>query len=137
VTNAPKAVTAKEGFYQCVSPPSTQEHHRASFGSDLTISTLETDTEGEQSSPPTTWSPQSTPGRQGKKARGEVKIRNLSVDEESDDSHARRTFGQKNATNVKVQAWEVGRGDGVKLVDVMSVSVEPYMPVGVGVGIAF
>jgi len=56
ITNAPKPVTGKEGFYQCAAPPAAED--RKSFD---TISTMSTWTTEEDPTVPTTWSPGSSP----------------------------------------------------------------------------
>lgn len=57
VTNQPRPVKGTEGFYQCV--PAGQSSDRRSFGSLGTVSTWDTDEE--ERTVPTTWSPGSTP----------------------------------------------------------------------------
>lgn len=57
VTNVPRPVRGTEGFYQCV--PAGQGSERRSFGSVGSVSTW--DTEDEERTVPTTWSPGSTP----------------------------------------------------------------------------
>ncbi|KAF7557336.1 hypothetical protein G7046_g6063 [Stylonectria norvegica] len=58
VTNLPRPVKGSEGFYQCVSPGETSRR-RPSYESVDTVSTWETD--DEDRTVPTTWSPESTP----------------------------------------------------------------------------
>lgn len=135
LTNAPQPTTAKDGFYQCMTVAHAE---RVSFDSDIdledgTLSTLPTpyeeETSGsEQPSPPTTWSPQSTPGRGSvRQITLEPKIRNLSVDEDGDLMEGnRRTFGDI----AKGENWGV-------VVEERKVMAQPYMPTGVGVGVAF
>lgn len=91
------------------------------------MSTLETDSEQEQGSPPTTWSPQSVSSHGTGVEKGEVvKIRNLSIDEDNVD-------GKHGGINV--ESWEV---ESVSVSEVRKgQQVKPYMPVGVGVGVAF
>lgn len=57
VTNQPRPVKGTEGFYQCV--PAGQSSERRSFGSVGSVSTWDTDEEDR--TVPTTWSPGSTP----------------------------------------------------------------------------
>ena len=61
VTNLPRPVTGREGFYQCVAPSGSGNGapSRRSFDSDITVTTWRT--EDEQTAPTTTWSPGSTP----------------------------------------------------------------------------
>jgi hypothetical protein len=59
ITNTPKPVTSREGFYQCLD--STAITHNASFTSISTVSTLES--ELDEPTVPTTWTPDSSPGR--------------------------------------------------------------------------
>lgn len=93
VTNTPKPVTAKEGFYQCVELAQSAPT-RMSVTSASTISTLES--ELDEPTAPTTWTPQSSPGGAGKR---DVTIRTLSMDEVRDDRSIEltrmRTFGEK------------------------------------------
>lgn len=57
VTNRPRPVKNSEGFYQIVSADGTVGHRSCE-----SIDSMSTwDTEDEERSPPTTWSPQSTP----------------------------------------------------------------------------
>jgi hypothetical protein len=92
ITNSPKPVTSREGFYQCIDlqPPA-----RTSIDTASTVSTLESELEA----PPTietTWTPESSPGRE--RAEKEVEIRALSIDsgrEESVELTRVRTFGEK------------------------------------------
>ncbi|KAM0328119.1 hypothetical protein ACHAQA_005522 [Verticillium albo-atrum] len=58
VTNLPRPVKGREGFYQCVSP--TEGVARRSFDSTATVSTWTSEDE-DQTVPTTTWSPGSTP----------------------------------------------------------------------------
>lgn len=57
VTNAPRPVKGTEGFYQCV--PAAGGIERRSFDTVNSVSTWETD--DEDRTPPTAWSPESTP----------------------------------------------------------------------------
>jgi hypothetical protein len=92
ITNSPKPVTSREGFYQCIDlqPPA-----RTSIDSESTVSMLESELEA----PPTietTWTPDSSPGRE--RTEKEVEIRTFSTDSSRDESVdlARvRTFGEK------------------------------------------
>jgi len=92
ITNSPKPVTSREGFYQCIDlqPPA-----RTSIDTASTVSTLESELEA----PPTietTWTPESSPGLE--RAEKEVEIRALSMDsgrEESVELTRVRTFGEK------------------------------------------
>lgn len=59
VTNLPRPIKGREGFYQCVTRPGGQVE-RCSFETDVTVSTWVTE-EDEQTAPTTTWSPGSTP----------------------------------------------------------------------------
>lgn len=84
ITNAPKAITSREGFYQCVSIPNGQKQRQSFDSIPSTLSTFETDRESEQPSPPTTWSPQSTPGQERVfKGAAEPRIRSMSIDEDA------------------------------------------------------
>lgn len=68
VTNAPRPVKGTEGFYQCV-PDKFSETRRTSFESFGTYSTWDSD--DEQRTAPTTWSPESTPVTKGEDPPGE------------------------------------------------------------------
>ncbi|RXG49887.1 hypothetical protein VDGE_00576 [Verticillium dahliae] len=59
VTNLPRPVKGREGFYQCVSPPEGAGGRR-SCDSTATVSTWTSEDE-DQTAPTTTWSPGSTP----------------------------------------------------------------------------
>ncbi|KAM0280927.1 hypothetical protein ACHAQH_003816 [Verticillium albo-atrum] len=59
ITNLPRPVKGREGFYQCVSPPEGAADRR-SFDSTATVSTWASEDE-DQTAPTTTWSPGSTP----------------------------------------------------------------------------
>ena len=93
VTNTPKPVTSREGFYQCVGLAQSAPT-RTSVDSVSTVSTLES--ELDEPTPPTTWTPQSSPGGAGKR---DVTIRTLSLDEVRDEKSIEltrmRTFGEK------------------------------------------
>jgi hypothetical protein len=88
VTNTPKPVTSREGFYQCVELK--QVAPNVSTMSVSTVSTLES--ELDEPTIPTTWSPNSSPGRG-------VAIRTFSMDSERQDKSLEltrmRTFGEK------------------------------------------
>jgi hypothetical protein len=97
VTNTPKPVTSRDGFYQCIDlRPSTRDRST----SVSTVSTMESDldepTIPSAWTPETTsaaWTPHSSPGHKG------VVIRNLSIDsdrgEKSVELERTRTFGEK------------------------------------------
>lgn len=57
VTNTPKPVTSREGFYQCVDPNASTRN--PSFTSVTTVSTLES--EVDEPTLPTDWTPESSP----------------------------------------------------------------------------
>lgn len=59
VTNLPRPVKGREGFYQCITPSGDGAPERRSFDTDITVTTWRT--EDEQTAPTTTWSPGSTP----------------------------------------------------------------------------
>ncbi|KAG0649452.1 hypothetical protein D0Z07_4520 [Hyphodiscus hymeniophilus] len=92
VTNMPKPVTSREGFYQCVELAHSAPT-RTSLDSVSTVSTLES--ELDEPTAPTTWTPQSSPGGVGK--TGDV--RTLSLDEvryeKSIELTRMRTFGEE------------------------------------------
>jgi hypothetical protein len=98
ITNSPKPVTSREGFYQCIDlqPPA-----QTSVDSISTVSTLESELEA----PPTietTWTPESSPGRE--RMQKEVEIRAFSMDSgrgESVDLTRVRTFGEKEGDDEK------------------------------------
>jgi hypothetical protein len=56
ITNLPRPVKGREGFYQCINP--AEDPGRRSFDTDVTVSTWET--EDEERTVPTTWSPGSS-----------------------------------------------------------------------------
>lgn len=58
VTNLPKPVTDRQGFYQCVAPAAAEGTRRSSVD---TVSTVSTWTTEEDRTMPTTWSPGSSP----------------------------------------------------------------------------
>jgi len=95
VTNSPKPVTSREGFYQCVDLQ--QAAPRASIDTVTTsVSTLES--ELDEPTVPTTWTPNSSPSRdRGEKT--DVEIRTLSMDSERNEKSIElsrvRTFGEK------------------------------------------
>lgn len=98
VTNAPKPVTSRDGFYQCIDVQG-QATTRDSFSSATTVSTLETETDVDHPSPPTTYTPYSTPGRD-QMDKAEPQIRSFSSmdserNEKSIDMVRVRTFGEK------------------------------------------
>lgn len=99
VTNAPKPVTSRDGFYQCIDVHGQATTTRDSFSSATTVSTLETETEVEHPSPPTTYTPYSTPGRD-EMDKAEPEIRAFaSIDYERNEKSIEmvrvRTFGEK------------------------------------------
>lgn len=59
VTNLPRPIKGREGFYQCIAPSGDGAPDRRSFDTDITVTTWRT--EDEQTAPTTTWSPGSTP----------------------------------------------------------------------------
>lgn len=63
VTNAPRAVRERDGFYQCM-PPAHDVGRRESFDTVSSQSTWETE---EEQTAPTTWSPGSTPAARQEK----------------------------------------------------------------------
>ena len=91
VTNTPKPVTSRDGFYQCIELKNT-----VSTVSVSTVSTMESELDAPTI--PTTWSPHSSPGRFEKK---DVLIRTFSMDSEvsridkSIELTRVRTFGEK------------------------------------------
>jgi hypothetical protein len=98
VTNTPKPVTSREGFYQCIE---LSQAPRRSIDSVSTVSTLESDVD--EPTIPTTWTPESTPGE----FKQDVKIRTLSMDSERQEKSIEltrmRTFGEKGAE----ESWKV------------------------------
>jgi hypothetical protein len=100
VTNTPKPVTSREGFYQCVElRPSTT---RISTTSMSTVSTLES--ELDEPTIETTWTPDSSPG-----PKRDVTIRTFSMDSERNEKSIEltreRTFGEKEIDNT--QTWRM------------------------------
>lgn len=93
VTNTPKPVTSREGFYQCIELKQTPAN--TSTTSVSTISTLES--ELDEPTIPTTWTPHSSPGRGPMK--DEFTIRALSIDSERQEKSIEltrmRTFGEQ------------------------------------------
>ena len=93
VTNTPKPVTSREGFYSCVDLRPSTQHTRSSSLS--TVSTFESELE-EPTIP--TWSPDSTPGSDHRKQQ-EFTIRELSMDSDRNEKSIEltrvRTFGEK------------------------------------------
>jgi hypothetical protein len=93
VTNTPKQVTIREGFYQCVDLKQPQAN--VSTLSVSTVSTLESELDAPTI--PTTWSPHSSPGGAPRKA--DVTIRTMSMDSDRNEKSIEltrlRTFGEK------------------------------------------
>ncbi|KUJ10328.1 uncharacterized protein LY89DRAFT_740056 [Mollisia scopiformis] len=92
VTNTPKALTSREGFYQCVDLQ--QSSRRVSTSTVSTVSTLES--ELDEPTIPTTWTPDSSPGIGHKR---DVQIRQFSIESERNEKSLEltkvRTFGEK------------------------------------------
>lgn len=92
VTNTPKPITSREGFYQCVDLNKVAPN--ISTMSVSTVSTLES--ELDEPTIPTTWTPHSSPGRGPK---NDVAIRALSIDSDRNEKSLEltrvRTFGEK------------------------------------------
>ncbi|EKD19719.1 hypothetical protein MBM_01671 [Drepanopeziza brunnea f. sp. 'multigermtubi' MB_m1] len=107
ITNVPKPVTSREGFYQCINLGPTMHARR---NSDSTVSTLESDVD--EPSIPTTWSPDSSP-RSNYKQRN-VAIRTLSVDSDRNEKSIEmtrvRTFGE--AEMGADERWRMGAVSG-------------------------
>ncbi|KAH6716846.1 hypothetical protein BKA61DRAFT_600563 [Leptodontidium sp. MPI-SDFR-AT-0119] len=103
VTNTPKQVTSREGFYQCVDLRPAAQHARSSSLS--TVSTLES--ELDEPTIPTTWSPNSSPGGDHRKQQ-EVTIRELSMDSDRNEKSIEltrvRTFGEKTGHD---ESWRM------------------------------
>ncbi|KAE9363064.1 hypothetical protein N431DRAFT_564699 [Stipitochalara longipes BDJ] len=111
VTNTPKPVTSREGFYQCIDLSSHSQMRRNSMDTvTTTVSTIESNSELEAPrTVETSWSPESSPGRErAEKELGVgVEIRALSMDskrEESVELSRVRTFGEKEV-EVTQQTW--------------------------------
>lgn len=94
VTNTPKPITTREGFYQCIELK--QAHANVSNISVSTVSTLESDLD--EPTIPTTWTPHSSPGRAPMKT--DVTIRTMSMDSDRNEKSIEltrlRTFGEKD-----------------------------------------
>ncbi|KAL2061815.1 hypothetical protein VTL71DRAFT_7193 [Oculimacula yallundae] len=94
ITNTPKPITSRDGFYQCVDLRPAVPLARSNSLS--TVSTLES--ELDEPTIPTSWSPNSSPGTSHQKQQ-EVTIRELSMDsdrnEKSIELTRMRTFGEK------------------------------------------
>ncbi|POR33651.1 Uncharacterized protein TPAR_06141 [Tolypocladium paradoxum] len=84
VTNAPRPVKGREGFYQCIA--ANEARGRQSFDSLDSSSTWETD--DEQCTAPTTWSPGSTPVTKAEEAP------HIGIERSA-------TFGKKDARSAK------------------------------------
>lgn len=126
ITNTPKPVTSREGFYQCVDIRDPQA--RTSISSTTTVSTL--NTEVDEPTPPATWTPHSSPGQE-KIDKSEVEIRTFSIDSERNEQSIEltraRTFGEK----------EMGDDEKWRMhVDELP-AVQPYIPGRNSVGVAF
>ncbi|KAF8863178.1 hypothetical protein BDZ45DRAFT_670486 [Acephala macrosclerotiorum] len=96
VTNTPKPLTSREGFYQCVDIQ--QSSRRVSNSTVSTISTLES--ELDEPTIPTTWTPDSSPGvGQKREQKRDVEIREFSIETERNEKSLEltrvRTFGEK------------------------------------------
>jgi hypothetical protein len=97
VTNMPKPVTSREGFYQCVELDQTARPSISSVG---TVSTLESEL-SELDRPPVapTWTPDSSPSRHTAEKIEDVAIRTFSMDSERNEKSIElqrmRTFGEK------------------------------------------
>jgi len=116
VTNTPKPVTSRDGFYQCIDLQAHQSGNDSARVRDRdsvsTVSTMESELDAPTL--PTTWSPHSSPGRFGDEKRGPA-IRTFSMDsmdersEYQEDSKKSielsriRTFGEKD------ESWRVER----------------------------
>jgi hypothetical protein len=108
VTNTPKAITSRDGFYQCVELRQ-QQPDRSSFTSVTTVSSIESELD-DPCAPTTAATPASSPG--GCK-RDEATIRTLSFDYserggESVELTRIRTFGEQDIDPEK--AWRVQSG---------------------------
>jgi len=94
ITNTPKPITSREGFYQCVDLRPAAPLARSNTLS--TVSTLES--ELDEPTIPTSWSPNSSPGTSHRKQQ-DVTIRELSMDSERNEKSIElsrvRTFGEK------------------------------------------
>ncbi|KAH8804970.1 hypothetical protein F5884DRAFT_797970 [Xylogone sp. PMI_703] len=114
VTNTPKNITAREGFYQCVDfsnySSGSGSHRRMTTTSISTISTLP-ESDLDEPTLPTSWSPQSTPSRgSNRNLRATDEVNSVTI--VGRDSEERtsvelirtRTFGQK-----ETEAWRVGQ----------------------------
>ncbi|KAH8597235.1 hypothetical protein B0O99DRAFT_670806 [Bisporella sp. PMI_857] len=131
ITNTPKALTSREGFYQCVLP---HEMRRTSSTSSITSRPSSTTSEMEEDpvAPPTTtsWSPYSSPGKTytsdpfiepgSKLAEKEMEMRMSSMDsersltvgarrdeEKSLELERTRTFGEKQVESGMGEKWLV------------------------------
>jgi hypothetical protein len=110
VTNTPKPVTSREGFYQCVELAQSAPI-RTSIDSVSTVRTLES--ELDEPTAPTTWTPQSSPGGAGKR---DVTIRTMSIDEMRDEESIEltrmRTFGESEMNAEQTWRMEPMPGQG-------------------------
>lgn len=104
VTNTPKPITSRDGFYQCV-----ELHTNGRRDSVSTVSTMESGIE-EEGTLPTAWSPYSSPERFGSdEEKRVVAVRTFSVDSRDEtivgsDLTKSRTFGQ---TEKEEESWAV------------------------------
>ncbi|RDW79773.1 hypothetical protein BP6252_04411 [Coleophoma cylindrospora] len=103
VTNTPKPVTSRDGFYQCVDM--NNNRRRMSTTSASTVSTLESEVD-EPTVPTTAWTPQSSPGKEKKMDLivNEVETRqDPSFDSPRQDRSVEltrvRTFGEQDGHN--------------------------------------
>jgi hypothetical protein len=114
ITNTPKPVTSREGFYQCIDLQ-PQHQTRTSMDSVSTLSTLESESELEAPRTiETSWTPDSSPGREKSEKELGVEIRALSMDSargESVELSRQRTFGEKEVEVESQQGWAM-RGHG-------------------------
>lgn len=133
VTNAPKNITAREGFYQCVGlanyTSNANSHSRTHTASISTVSTF-AESELDEPTLPTSWTPRSSPSRhstrkfQSRSEENGVRIRGSDYGEQSSMELSRiRTFGEKEAETI-LEGWKAGE-------------VPVFVPQRGSVGVAF
>ena len=128
VTNTPKPITSRDGFYQCVELrqhfQTQQQHHpdRSSFASATTVSSSSTKSELDDPRAPTTataGTPASSPDGCGRDMDDGAAIRSLSFDyseraDESIELTRIRTFGERDLDPEK-EPWRIESIPGVNV----------------------
>ncbi|RFU28560.1 hypothetical protein B7463_g7769, partial [Scytalidium lignicola] len=133
VTNTPKNITAREGFYQCVdlsNYSSNPESHRRPSITSMSITSTLPESDLDEPTLPASWTPQSSPSHgsnrhlRSKKEEIGVTIRGFDSEEQTSIELTRtRTFGQKES-NAVLEGWKGGE-------------VTAFVPPRGGVGVAF